>query len=88
MIIKFTLSLLFVSACFQAYFWSQGCPPRKVELFRRKAKPVEDKEPVTRIVFENEQPDFEANDNKPFITHLIEVNNDMDFTEWEVEMNQ
>ncbi len=85
MVIKITLSILFVSICFQVYFWFQGHPMR-TKVFR--SRPTEPESKAIQIVFEQEELPGVDLDNKPFITHLVEIDTELEFTEWTVEMNQ
>lgn len=82
MIIKITLIILGVSVLFQVYFWCDDPRINDSPIDFDEVKPpkpdhveLRQHTPPNLIVIEN---------NKPFITHLLKVDNDLASTEWDV----
>lgn len=82
MLIKITLIVLGVSVFFQVYFWCDDprikySPVAIDEVKPPKSKPIELKPdtPPNLMAIEND---------KPFVTHLVKIDNELVFTEWDV----
>lgn len=80
MIIKITLIILGVSALFQIYFW---CDDPRVDHNPPEIKETNTPKPI-HLVPDTPPSLIPLEPEKPFITHLVKVDNELVFTEWEV----